>query len=232
MFYLSLWGAITGTIGTILGIISLILKAKEFNRNKANLICKSEIKYQSIDHLDVRIFVSASGRTPVQMNKLKIYVMPRKFWMRLLRFFYYKRGKFILEFDIPKRKINEQEKVDFKLEIPKGLEYSDIYKIHIIDGVHKEWPVEWPSVSTVKKKIEKIQLDQFEIKRNQQTVTLTSYQLHKQFYLKVEYKIPIGSYTPGRWFSKKKDLLDAIKKIHLEQENKFIAGDIDKITFS
>ncbi|HDI5425487.1 TPA: hypothetical protein PNR66_002385, partial [Legionella pneumophila] len=88
MFYLSLWGAITGTIGTILGIMTLILKAKEFNRNKANLICKSEIKYQDIDHLDVRIFVSASGRIPVQINKLKIYVIPRKFWMRLLRLFY------------------------------------------------------------------------------------------------------------------------------------------------
>ncbi|BCA95548.1 hypothetical protein TUM19329_19090 [Legionella antarctica] len=232
MLYLSLWGAITGTIGTILGVIGLILKAKEFNRNKANLICKSEIKYKSIDDLDVRIFASALGRTPVQMNKLKIYVMPKKFWMRLLKFLYYKRGKFLLELDIPKRKINEQEKVDFKLDIPKGLEYIDIYKLYIIDGVHKEWPVEWPSVSTVKKKIKKIQLGQFEIKGDLQTIILTSYLLYKQFYLKVEHKIPLESYTTGCWFKKKKDLEQAIKKIHLEQEGNLVDGRIDRITFS
>ncbi len=232
MFYLSLWGAITGTIGTILGVIGLILKAKEFNRNKANLICKSEIKYQTIDNLDVRIFASASGRSPVQINKLKIYVMPSKPWIRLIRFFYYKRKEFILELDIPKRKINEQERIDFKLNLPNGLKYSDIYKMYIIDGVHKEWPVEWPSVSTVKKKIEKIQLGKLEIKGDLQTVILTSYQLYKRFYLKVDHKIPLDSYTTGRWFKKKKDLEEAIKKIRLEQEENLIDGKIDKITFS
>ncbi|HFD6609034.1 TPA: hypothetical protein ACF5RH_003026, partial [Legionella pneumophila] len=177
-------------------------------------------------------FVSASGRIPVQINKLKIYVIPRKFWMRLLRLFYYKRGKFILEFDIPKRKINEQEKIDFKLNIPKGLEYSDIYKLYIIDGVHKEWPVEWPTVSTVKKKIKKIQIEQFEIKGDLQTIIVTSYLLYKQFYLKVEHKIPLDSYTTGCWFKKKKDLEEAIKKIRLKQERNLVDGRIDRITFS
>ncbi|GGI90680.1 hypothetical protein [Legionella impletisoli] len=152
MFFLSIWGAVTGTVGTILGIISITLKIKEFNRNKPNLVCKSQIKYSTINNLDVRIFISSTGRTPIQINKIKVYVLPRKFWMRILKSYYYKKRKAILELNVPKTTLNEQEKIDFKLAIPQDLEYSDIYKISIIDGVDKEWPVDWPSVSTVKKK--------------------------------------------------------------------------------
>lgn len=234
---LSIWGAITGTIGTISGLFGLWLRFRQHGLDKAELVCTSSFGFESPSRSQHKITIRSTGRRPVTVDAIQYFMLPPSTWKKVIKRWLHRRGRYIFLQEIqPKIKLSEGEKADEKITLHDGVAIQTIYKAEVIDQTGKHWPVKWPSLSSLSRMTTVEQLDSFE-SQNESSSRICSavgYRLGEKYYLEVKFNtIPSRTGVACCRSFSQMDMQTYSKKykdIKQDQHVRFLAAEIDEIT--
>lgn len=232
---LSVWGAVTGTIGTIAGLFGLWLKFRQHDLDKAELKCDSEFGFESPTRSQHKISIRSTGRRPVTIDAIRYFIVPPNTLRRLFKRLLHRNGRYVWVQNLQARqKIAEGEKVEVSIELPSGLGIQEIYKAEVVDQTGKHWDVEWPSRSRLSRIATSEQIDFFEDKNEFRIFSVTGHRLGEKYHLETKFNtIPGRTGVPSgcnfllpdaRAYSEK------YKDITEHQCAKFLASNIEEIT--
>lgn len=188
--YIAIWGAITGTVGTVAGLASLLLRYRHFRRDKPRLSCEVSfdfIIYSDEARRDFELTLRNIGRRPVFPQAIEYLGQPNGLlgWWR--RASLWKLGKFVQEQELSfKKAMSEGVKVDIPIRITSELIRKTV-KCRVVDGTGKRWTVPWPT----RKKLAEIttyeKLGQWKTDRetNQNHCDVTGFRAGKTYYITV-----------------------------------------------
>lgn len=122
---LAIWGAVTGTIGTVTGIIGLILRYRAHKRDNPCLQCESDFSFEhssgeaSPKH---KITIRSVGRRPVAVDYVRYFMRPGRRWHRVFKWYHWSNKRWIYD-QAPRRPINltEGTKEDILISVPNGV---------------------------------------------------------------------------------------------------------------
>ncbi|EPM4162336.1 hypothetical protein ACTJ5I_003358 [Yersinia enterocolitica] len=231
---LAIWGAITGTIGTIAGILGLWLRFRQHGLDKANLLCESFFGFDSPNNPIHKLIIRSIGRRPVVIDNIKYYITPKDWKQRLTKCRQHQIGRWLWSQDLKhKAKLSEGEKTEIGIHLPNGIIITDIYKLEVIDQTGKAWPVNWPGSSKLQKVAMQEILDEFTKEKNNRIVSARGYRLGERFFLETLFNTkPSRTGVPNRrcfWFLDSKKYQGKLQDVKDIQSDKFLSGDIEEI---
>jgi len=231
---LAIWGAVTGSIGTFAGLLGLWLRFRQHGLDKPKLQCESSFGFDSPTHVKHRIIIRSVGRRPVSVDKVRYFIAPRGWKQKLTRGWQHKNGIWLWNQEFQNTiKLNEGEKTEIGISLPKGLEITEIHKVSVIDQAGKFWPVKWPSISSLKKVATQEDLDRFDLENEKRIISAAGYRLGESYYLETKFDtkprrtgVPCGR---GFWFRDKNQYQDKLRDVKDIQAQKFMSGEIEGI---
>jgi len=231
---LAIWGAITGTIGTITGLIGLWLRYKQHDLDKAALSCESSFNYESPIHAKHKVTIRSTGRRPVTIDHVRYFITPRKFTHKVIKCILHKKGQWIFDQEPKiKEKLSEGEKTEILISLPFGIEVKEIYKAQIIDQSGRSWPIKWPSTRTLARVATASQLLEVTKENDKRVLRITGHRLGNRYFLetKLHTKPILSSMAHGKsfWFLDKKKYLEKLQDIQDNQVIKFLNAEIEEI---
>lgn len=233
---LSVWGAVTGTIGTVAGLLGLWLRFRQHGLDKAELRCESEFRFESPTRSQHKIAIRSTGRRPVTVDAIRYLVVPRNTWHRLIKRLLHRSNRYVWVQELRnKTKIAEGEKTEVNIELPdSGLEVQDIYKAEVIDQTGKHWYVKWPSLSNLSRIATSERIDLFECKNEFRVCSVTGYRLGEKYYLETKFNTIPGrtGVACGRdfWLTDVRAYSEKYKEITENQCVQFLASSVNEIT--
>lgn len=154
-FILATWGAITGTIGTLVGLVNLYVRVKQFNEDQPILKCLTEFSFKDSkgqNKVDSKIVIHSIGKRDVTIDSVIFHIIPHTFFERVLKDYLWRKGKYRFSQTLsPSTTITEGKKKEFPISLPKGLLFFDIGKVQVVDQRGETWPVDWPSQSKIQR---------------------------------------------------------------------------------
>ena len=233
---LSVWGAVTGTIGTVAGLLGLWLRFRQHGLDKAELRCESEFGFESPTSKQHKICIRSTGRRPVTIDAIRYLIVPHKIWHKLFKRLLHRRNRYVWVQKLrAKAKIAEGEKAEVHIELPdSGLDIQDIYNAEVIDQTGRHWRVKWPSLSKLSRIATSEQIDFFENKNEFRICSVTGYRLGEKYYLETKFNT-----IPGRmgvtcarsfWPLDIRAYSEKYKDIKENQCAQFLASSINEIT--
>ena len=230
---LALWGAVTGTIGTVSGLLGLWLRFRQHGLDKAKLKCDSSFGYDSPTHNKHKITIRAIGRRPVTIDSIRYFITPHNKWQKLIKHRLHQQGKWCWDQDQKKCKIGEGEKVEINISLPDGIDITKIYKVAVVDQTGRQWSVRWPSLGRLSKAATMEQIDLIEDKAERRAISVTGFRLGEKYYLQTTFDsepnlfgIPSGR---NFWFSNKSSYKEKFNEVVEIQMPKYLAGEENQI---
>lgn len=231
---LAMWGAVTGTIGTVAGLLGLWLRFKQHGLDKAKLLCESSFGFESPNRALHKLTIRSIGRRPVVIDNIRYFITPRDWKHRLIKSWQHKKGRWLWHQESKqKMKLGEGEKTEISISLPDGITITEIYKIEVIDQAGKAWPVNWLASSKLKKVATQETLDEVAKENDKRVVSATGYRLGEKYFLETKFNTkPSRAGIPcGRsfWFldaKKYQEKLQNIKDIQFEQ---FLSGNAEEL---
>lgn len=234
---LSIWGAVTGTIGTVTGAIGLWLRFRQHRLDKALLRSEAIFAFEGASEMDAkrRIVVRSIGRRGVTLDAVHYYITPRTRWQKIFKTWHHKKGRwiFVYPLDTPIN-LSEGEKAEIKVSMPNGLNIPEIHKVAVVDQSGRHWPVKWPSASRLVQIATSEKLDFFEEKTERRVCKAAGYRLGEKYYLETLFNT-----IPGRtrqtcarhfWLHNLEAYRSKFADVKENQCPKFLAGEIEEIT--
>ena len=147
---MAIWGAVTGTIGTVTGILSFILRFRHQKRDRAKLFCEADFSYELSNgkpNQKYGIIIRSVGRRPVSLDQIGFQYIPDNWKDRIIRQFLWRKGQFTGTDSIDRNKT---------ITLPEGQKYvhrlSDFHvkhmektgRVFIRDQTGRKWKVRWP----------------------------------------------------------------------------------------
>lgn len=231
---LAIWGAVTGTIGTVAGLLGLWLRFRQHSLDRQKLNCESSFNFHSPNSPQHKITIRSVGRRPVSIDKVQYFIIPKNWKQRLIKSWLHKKGRWVWNQEPNQKvKLSEGEKSEISISLPKGLEITDIYKVSIIDQAGNSWPVLWKSASKLKKIATQETIDEVTEESGNRTISLTGYRLGEKYYLETKFgtkPAKIGAIS-GRsfWFSNLKEYKEKFSNIQGNQLQKYLSGEIEEL---
>ena len=229
---LAIWGAITGTLGSMIGVLSFIIKYKVYNKDKALLKIITNLGF-TFNRSGIKqknsITVVSVGKKTVFVESIQYFLRIENICRRFISFFYYNKGLYLHEYTFESI-IEIQEGKNHKIDItlPKGLQLSDIKKIRIIDQTGKLWKVPWFTRNTITKKTKIVTIDNLELKRGDREISLKSSLVGCCYFLKYTFSGNHSMSINSRRFINRKQLDSYVKELKIKIEQ-FLDNEIDKI---
>ncbi|WP_223671196.1 hypothetical protein [Kangiella shandongensis] len=188
---LAVWGAITGTIGTLTGVISLFLRYKAHKRDNPKLKCQSIFSFEhssGIARAKHKVVIRSVGRRPVSIDYIRYYVKPERMHHYILRWYFWAHGKWVYD-QKPKHSINltEGKKEAILISLPNVFPLGDVIKVKVFDQAGTSWRVSWYSLRKLKFLIRNEPLDQIEESNSRQNCKVLGYLAGESFYLSVSW---------------------------------------------
>lgn len=231
---LALWGAVTGTIGTLAGLLGLWLRFRQHGLDKPKLKCESSFGYDGPNFSKHKLTVRAVGRRPVSIDSIRYFITPRSWKQRVTRYWQHKTGRWLWHQE-PKQKVklNEGEKADFPISLPDGICITEIYKVEVVDQAGKSWPVKWLSHKRLKKIATQKVLDESVKENERRVVSVIGYRVGEKFFLDTKFNTKPGrTGNPcgrGFWFLELKGYKEKLHDVTEYQADKFLSGEIEEI---
>ena len=231
---LAIWGALTGTIGTLAGILGLRLRFRQHGLDKAKLECESTFGFESPTRAKHKIVIRSVGRRPITIDHARYYVMPRTLKHKLTKRWQHKQGRWIWD-QKPRSaiKLEEGEKTELPISLPDGLSIEEIYRADIVDQSGLFWKINWPSISKLSRIVTKEKLINFEKESEKRLVAITGFRLAEKYYIETKFSTkPKRMGTPcGRsfWFMDVKSYEQKLNGIKDKQIPDFLAGNVEEI---
>lgn len=233
---LSVWGAVTGTIGTIAGLFGLWLRFRQHGLDKAELRCESEFGFESPTRMQHKIAIRSTGRRPVTVDAIRYCIVPRDTWHKLFKRLLHRCDRYVWVQELrTKVKIAEGEKTEVNITLPdSGLDIQEIYKAEVIDQTGKHWNVKWPSHSKLSRVATSEQINFFESKNEFRICNVTGHRLGEKYYLETKFNtIPSRTGVAcghGFWLKDVQAYNEKYKDIKENQCAQFLTSDINEIT--
>lgn len=231
---LAIWGAVTGTIGTLAGLLGLWLRFRQHGLDKAKLECESSFGFELPTHAKHKIIIRSVGHRPVTIDHVRYYVMPRTLKQKLTKSWQHKQGRWIWD-QKPRSatKLEEGEKTELSISLPDGLVINEIYRADIIDQSGRFWEIKWPSLSRLSKIATKEEISKLEKENEKRLVSVTGFRLSEKYYIETKFNTKPGrTGTPsGRsfWFVDSKSFEKKLRDIEEKQIPEFLAGNCEEI---
>lgn len=227
---LALWGAVTGTIGTVTGVLGLWLRFRHQKRDQAQLKCEVQFNFEVTNGCPsprYKFIVRSVGRRPVTLDAIEYKYNPESFKDRLLKHRLWRTGKWVSADAAEVRhrqtvSLSEGQKVELPID-KRHFDYLDrIARVYISDQSGKKWPVTWPSARELAILTQHGMLDRIQEETPRRTCNIQGYQLKSRFHLTARWNPdpPKKDSSIGKTFSfdKKSDYdqkLDDIRTVQL-----------------
>ncbi|WP_392342677.1 hypothetical protein [uncultured Shewanella sp.] len=231
---LAIWGAVTGTIGTVAGLLGLLLRFRQHGLDKADLICESSFGFDSPDRPLHKLTIRSIGRRPVVIDNIRYFITPRDWKHRVTKTWQHKKGHWLWHQEPKKNaKLSEGEKIEIGISLPNGITITDIYKVEVVDQTGKAWPVNWQASSRLQKVATQETLDELSKENDKRIVSATGYRLGDKFFLETKFNTKSGrAGTPcGRsfWFLDSKKYQEKLQDIKDIQFDQFLSGETEEL---
>lgn len=236
----AIWGAVTGTIGTITGILGLWLRFRHQKRDQARLKCEAVFDFEvsnGVPRPKYKIVVRCVGRRPVTLDAIEYSYNPPDLKNRLFRRRLWRDGKFRNADDLSRLKpvsLSEGEKKEFSIEEKRVAHLDKVAKVCVLDQTGRRWQVPWPSSKQLAHQTRHGELDRIEEESSHRTCKVVGYYLKDNFYILAHWnKEPSNksSFT-GRTFrfDRKDAYARKLEDIRSDLLPKLMAGKIEEIT--
>jgi len=235
---LAVWGAITGTIGTIAGIANLVIRLKQHKKDQPKLKCASDFSFEhssgsvSPKH---KLILRSIGKRPVTVDHIRYFIKPKAFWQRVLKKWIWSNNRWIYD-DKPRNTIHitEGRKEELKISMPNGISIPEVLKVEIYDQTGKAWSVKWPSPKKLAVLVHHEQLHESEDSNDSRLCKVSGYAASDSYHIYAHWNPTPKSKNSfkGRFFhfnnfneyqAKLKDILEI-------QKPKLLACEIEEIT--
>lgn len=153
---IAIWGAVTGTIGTVTGILSLILRFRHQKRDRAKLFCEADFSYELNNGKPKQtygIIIRSVGRRPVSLDQIEFQYIPDTRKARIFRHFLWRKGHYTGTDDIDRRKtitLPEGQKYVHRLSDFRVQHMEATGRVLIRDETGRRWKVQWPTPNKLK----------------------------------------------------------------------------------
>ena len=234
---LAIWGAVTGTIGTLTGIANLILRFDQHKKDQPKLVCSSEFSFDhESGHVRPRhkVILRSVGKTPVTVDFVRYYINPRDFWQKIFKRKAWKLGRFVCEDTLTAPlHIAEGKKETISIKLPSGLSIREIVKAEVHDQTGAIWPIAWPSRAKLEVLAHHEQLYESELSNENRVCKIIGYIASGTYYIYTHWnpKRRAKSAFSGRVFHFKteKDYQEKLKDIIENQQPKILSCETDEI---
>lgn len=186
---LAMWGAITGTIGTITGVLGLWLRFRHQKRDQARLRCEAVFDFHVSDGIPrpkYKIVVRCVGRRPVTLDAIEYSYNPPSLKNRLFRRHLWNRGKYRNKDEVGRQQavnLSEGQKADFLIEERRIAHLDKVAKVCVLDQTGRRWPVFWPRPKLLAQKTRHGELDRIEEGNSRRSCKIVGYYLQNDFYI-------------------------------------------------
>lgn len=230
---LAIWGAITGSIGTVAGLVNLLIRFKQYKLDMPKLKCDSSFSYESPESQKHNLIIRSIGRRPLTLDKIQYLIMPKTWKHKIIKRWKHEKDYYIYNQDLKNTKLAEGEKKEFLISLPNGLEITEIYKVLVIDQTGKGWNVKWPSIAHLMQIATKEELVSIEEENDKRFVSVKGYRLGTKYFIETKFdtKIKRLGMINGRsfWFRDAKKYLEKLQDIQNTQIVKFLAAETESI---
>jgi len=237
---LAIWGAVTGTIGTITGALGLWLRFRQQKHDQARLKCEADFDFEvtnGVPRQKFKIVVRCVGRRPVTLDCIEYFYNPKDLKDRLLRARLWRGGKWRSKDEVGRQRavsLSEGEKKEFPIEEMRLVHLDKVAKVCVLDQTGRHWPVLWPTPRQLVLKTRHGELDRIEEENPRRTCKIVGYYLRDDFYIFALWnkEPPSKSSSIGRTFHfDRRDAyarkLEEIRSVLLP---KLLAEEIEEIT--
>ena len=184
---LAIWGAVTGTIGTISGVIGLILRYRTHKRDNPFLQCDSDFFFEHLSG-DARpkhkITVRSVGRRPVSVDYVRYFMRPGRRWHRVFKWYHWYRKRWVYN-QTPRNPITlpEGTKEDVYISVPNGFPLGEVLKAEVHDQAGNVWKVSWPRLRRLRRLIRNEKLGEIEEENSRQQCKVVGYLAGEHFHI-------------------------------------------------
>ena len=184
---LAIWGAVTGTIGTVTGVIGLILRYRSHKRDNPFLQCDSDFSFEHSSgdaHPKHKVTVRSVGRRPVIVDYVRYFMRPGRRWHRVFRWYHWSKKRWIYD-QTPRNPINlpEGTKEDIYISVPNGFPLGEVLKAEVHDQAKNMWKVSWPRFRRLCRLIRNEKLGEIEEENSRQQCKVVGYLAGEHFYV-------------------------------------------------
>lgn len=232
---LAVWGATTGTIGTLAGLLNLWLRFRQFKSDKPRLKCSSSFEFKSPTSLNHKITIRSTGRRPVLVDSIYYFIDPPNWKQKIRRRWLHKQGRWLYKQKIDKTiKLEEGEKVEIPIKQVRGLDITKVHKVNVIDQTDRAWSVEWPSTTDLKKTATQEQLTSVKDSSKERSISIDGHRLGEKLYIEAKFHCESEIRLRGRetrmfWFMDKERYQAKLENLRDVQAPKFLVGKIKSI---
>lgn len=235
---LVLWGAVTGTIGTIAGIANLILRFKQHKKDQPKLLCTSEFSFEhssGVARPKHKLIIRSVGRRPVTVDYVRYFIKPKRFWQSLFKQRTWSKHRWIYDDKLKSAMhIAEGKKEVIRISMPNGISIPDISKVEIHDQSGQAWKVKWPSSRKLATEVRNEQLYESEESNNDRVCKVSGYSAADKYHIYTQWNSKLGnkSLLNGRRFDFKSKIeyQSKLREIIDVQQPKILACELDEIT--
>jgi hypothetical protein len=234
---LALWGAVTGTIGTVAGIANLILRFKQHKKDQPKLLCTSEFSFEhsaGTVRPQHKLIIRSVGKRPVTVDYVRYFIKPKGFWQSLFKQRAWSKSRWIYD-EKPRSimHITEGKKEEIKISMPNGLSIPQIVKVKIYDQSGTSWKVKWPSARKLAVEVHHEQLHESEESNTDRVCKISGYSETDKYHIYTHWNPTPkskNSFT-GRFFQLKseKEYESKLRDIIDNQQPKILACELDEI---
>lgn len=237
---LAIWGAVTGSIGTVTGVLGLWLRFRHQKRDQARLNCEVDFGFEvsnGVPKPKYKIIIRCVGRRPVTLDGIEYSYNPPDLKNRLFRRRLWRDGKYCNKDDLGRLKpvsLSEGQKVDFLIEERRLAHLDKVAKVCVIDQTGRRWPLKWPSSKELDKKTQHGELDRVEEENSRRNCKIVGYHMQGNFYIFAQWnkEPPNKSSSMGRnfHFVREDAYRQKFEELRTSQLPKLLSEEIMEIT--
>lgn len=203
---LAIWGAVTGTIGTVTGVIGLVFRYRAHKRDNPFLKCETDFSFEHSSgeaRPKHKITVRSVGRRPVSVDYVRYFMRPSLRRHSIFRWYFWSKKRWVYD-QMPKNLIHlpEGKKEDIYISLPNGFPLGEVLKAEIHDQAGKAWNVSWPSLGRLRRLIRNEKIGRITEENNRQQCTVVGYFAGEYFHIYAHWNKEPGKKNTfkGRFF--------------------------------
>ncbi|WP_152534633.1 hypothetical protein [Martelella sp. AD-3] len=236
---LAAWGAITGTIGVLAGLINLVLRVREHIRDQSKIAAEPVFDF-TINPEEANpkfsIVVRAIGRRTVTLDKVEYYYQPSEERFSFLRKHYmWKRRKWVSHDEIQPNnqpvQLSEGTSRTVPISPSRVKNIRHIRRVRIVDQAGRGWRVKWPGRKEITFLTSQDKIKHCEKTTDDKFCKLVGYRAGDKWYVTVQWSSgDLFRSIASRYFSYR-DRASFERKFGDLQENqidRFLSGEITK----
>ena len=234
---LAVWGAISGTIGTLAGIANLWLRVTQHKKDQPTLVCTSDFSFEhsSGEAKPIHKLVLRSvGKRPVTVDFVRYCIKPNGIWSNIFKKRIWSSRRWVYD-DKSKNSlhITEGKKEEIGISLPNGIGILNIIRAEVHDQSGKVWLVKWPSNSKLKEAVHYEKLHETEEVNENRICKLSGYTTSGSFHIYTHWNSTPGNKSSFKSkffrFSSREEYEKKLNNIIENQQPKLLSCEVDEV---